>query len=317
MNPFMRYYVKVLNYFRLRHNFTLKILALLAAILLWIYVVLQSPVKKSIYVPVTINKPDSLIYDLDPPDSVRFDFTGSARNFFLFDRFGDPVIVLELKDLNIGENIVEINSNQIIYSDWIGVKPEGETYIRLSFQKIDSIYLSLSAENVIAIPPGWRVTNLRVKPEMVWVVGGSQDLQDLAKIGISLQKCTIDEFDYDLTCSTTVKIPEYPTHPYTNDSIIEINASMDSMIFYQLKLPVIIDQAEQFQAMPDSVRFYAIVPSRNFQKLIDTDISLNVNVRRSDIHSSPLILEWNGEQLAETSWLEINKVKLIPREEVD
>lgn len=317
MNPFVKYYVKVLNYLRSRHNFTLKILALLAAVLLWVYVVLQSPVKKSIYVPIVINKPDSLIYDIDPPDSVRFDFTGSARNFFLFDRFGDPTILVELKNLNIGENIVEISPDQIIYSDWIGVKPEGETYIRLSFQKLDSIYLPISSEQVMTLPPGWIITEQNIDPEMIWIVGGSQDLEDLSKVGISLNKCNIDEFKYSYICSTTVEIPEYPTHPFTNESIVEVNVSLDSMIFYQLKLPVIIDQGQQFQAMPDSVRFYAIVPSRNFQDLLDTDIKLRVDVRRSEIHSSPLILDWNGEELAETSWLEINKVKLIPAEEVD
>ncbi len=305
-------YIKLLKYFNFNNNIILKFLAIFAAVFLWIYVVLQSPEKKSIYIPVHINKPDSFVYDEEPPDSVRFDFSGSMRNFFLFEKFGNPVVILELRDLETGENIIEIIPDNIIFSDWIGVKPEGKSYINLSVQKLDSIYVPVNIDDSVLIQSNWIIRSLTINPNMIWVVGGQEDLDEISRTGICIKPCLIEEFSYEKICSTHIFLPDFPTHPYSEDSVVEINLLLDSLINFEIKLEVEVRGEDNFKVMPDSVRLYAIIPSRDYNNIRESEISLWAEARRSEIHSSPLNLQWDKEEYAETSWLEISKVKLIP-----
>ena len=306
-------YLKILKYVNLKNNAILKILALFSALFLWIYVVLRSPEKKSIYIPIQIIKPDSLIFDGDPPDSVRFDFSGSMRNFFLFEKFGNPSVSLDLNNLVVGENTIEIIPDNIIYSDWIGVKPEGKSYINLSVQKLDSIIIPVNVDDSVLTPSNWIIRSLSINPDIIWIVGGQSDLEKISDEGVFIKTCTVEEFAYEKICTTFIYLPELATHPYSKDSTVEIHLLMDSLINYEVKLGVEVIGNDNFQVMPDSVRFFAAIPSKDYDSFQTTEILLTVEGRRSGIHSSPLHLKCDYIELAETSWLEISKVKLIPK----
>lgn len=303
----------VIKFLNIKKNFNLKILSILSAILLWLYIVFQRPQSKSIFVPLLITIPDSFVLDKSIPDSVRFDFYGSTRNFILFYKFGNPKISIDLKLLNEGENIVDILPENIYFPEWIGVIPQGKNNIKISAQIFDSILVPILLNNTENINTHWLIDSFSYNPKNIWIYGGRNDLENISNDGLKLKPFSINNFNYLKTCSTSIIIPEYPTKPYVKDSIIIFTMELDSLLLVKKKFEVEIIGSDRFNALPDSVLFYCLIKSKRFNQINKDSIFIQVEPEFEMMHKTNINFIWNADSIAESTWIEISKVKLIPK----
>ncbi|MBN1150324.1 hypothetical protein JXA84_03770 [candidate division WOR-3 bacterium] len=300
-----------LNIFK--HNLKFKLIALFSAVILWFYVILQTPYNRIIEVPVQIQLPDSLVFDGDVPNSVKIEFVGTLRDFFLFGKFGQPYVYLNLQSVTSGEQNLDIYPENVIYPDWIGVKTQGKNSLQIFLQNLDSLFLPLQIEESLLIQSNWRIVEYSIKPDYTWVVGGREDLKKLRQRPLTVKPELGEDFSFSIQCTVELEIPQMPTKPFSRDSFIVVDFKLDSLVLIEKKLPVTITGSSGFYAMPDSVKLFALVSASLIDQISTDDIVLFTRPTRSDMHSSELQIEWPYYGQVETTWFEISQVKLIPK----
>ncbi len=307
--------IKSLLYFLLnifKHNFKFKLISLLTAFILWLYVTLQTPYNRIIDVPVNVDLPDSFLFDEPPANSVKIEFVGTLRDFFLFEKFGEPYINLNLSAITSGEHYVDVLPENVIYPEWIGVKTQGKSLMKISLQNLDSIYVPLEIERTSLPRSNWRIVDYIIKPDFTWIIGGRDDLGLLGGKPLFLNPNINENFGFNVKCTVHIEIPLLPTRPFSRDSFAVIEFEMDSLIVFETKLQVTLKAGSRFHVLPDSVKFFALISASYADKVKGEDILLVAEPKRNDVHSSPIEIIWPFRELAETCWVEIPRVRLIP-----
>lgn len=301
----------LLNIFK--HNLKFKLIAIFSAVILWLYIIMQTPYSRIIDVPVQIQLPDSFILEGDVPNSVKIEFVGTPRDYFLFGKFGQPFVYLNLQPVSSGEQNLDIYPENVIYPDWIGVKPQGKNSIKIIFQKLDSLFLPIQIEESLLIKSNWRIVEYSIKPNYTWIVGGREDLKKLRQRPLTVRPELNRDFNFNIKCTVDLEIPKMQTNLLSRDSFVVVDIKLDSLVLIEKKLPVTITGTNEFYAMPDSVKFFALVLASLRDAIRTDDIILFVTPTRNDVHSSELQIEWPYYGLVETTWFEISQVKLIPK----
>ncbi|MBN2363993.1 hypothetical protein JXL83_07660 [candidate division WOR-3 bacterium] len=311
MSKFKSFLYFVLNIFR--HNLKFKLISLFSSVILWFYVVLQTPYNRILDVPITVELPDSLLFDEPLSNSVKIEFVGTLRDFFLFEKFGSPYVYLNLQNINPGEHYIDILPENVIFSDWTGVETQGKSIVKISLQSLDSLYLPIVIEESFLPRSNWRIIDYTIRPDFTWVIGGREDLLELKKKPLILVPDINGNFGFDIQCTAQVKIPQMPTRPFSRDSFAVIEFTMDSLILIERKLPVTLTESSRFYAMPDSVKFFALVSASLIDEVRTEDIMLIAEPLKNEVHSSSLEIVWPYIEAVETAWVEIPKVRIIPK----
>lgn len=179
------------------------ILALLSAILLWIYVSSnENPIKeKTITVPLEIqNLNENYVVD-GIPSQVTIRCQVSQENLPLL-ALEEIEAYVDLKDINTGENTLKVRINSLSEVKIINISPF-EVDFTANLLQVKEVPLSLNFEGEVAL--GYVLGNYQMNPSVVEIKGAKEDLDKLDKLELLLN---LNKESSDIKKTLEVNTPE-------------------------------------------------------------------------------------------------------------
>jgi YbbR domain-containing protein len=170
-----------MNFFRkyVLHNFALKLISLLAAVLLWVAVVKEPVAEVVISVPIEFrNAPEHLEISSEqvPQAQVRVRGpVGSVRQLTP----SDIHAVVDLRSSQPGERTYDLNPSRIAVPRDVEVEQVIPSQFRITLDRSASKQVEVRPRVTGTFASGYRIANVTSDPAMVTIAGPSRHVQDV------------------------------------------------------------------------------------------------------------------------------------------
>ena len=163
-------------------DFSLKVLAVGIAVLLWLSVAGERVIERGLEVPVEFeNVPSELEIAGQPPDTVRVRIRGSAGIVGNVEP-GDVVAVLDLSDERPGQRLFDLFSGQILTPSGVDVTSVVPASIALTLERAGVARTVPIVPDIVGQPAeGFVVGRIATEPPTVEIVGPETMLQQLSE----------------------------------------------------------------------------------------------------------------------------------------
>lgn len=163
-------------------NLSLKILSLLFAVSLWLFVNLKATAERTLQVPVTWeNQPDFLRITNTVGDSCRVRVSGPRRILSHLDPARFPV-ELDLSDAQVGLSSYQINEKMVHMPPGVTATVLPPDTIQFKFELVVKRTVDVKPRLLGSPPEGYVLKAVEVKPERVEIVGAQSEVQGVFEI---------------------------------------------------------------------------------------------------------------------------------------
>ncbi len=206
-------------------DWLLKIISLVIAVLLWLYVGGEDVVDKNILVPVeVINLPENLIISNKYKKEIEVTVRGPRSLLLEMDKRQNP-IQIDLNEVMPGTHVKDIGHDLIPVSRGVEVQRVQPSTIILSLDKLVEKQFAIHAVTEGSVPAGFFLKGIEITPDSISITGPQTVLSQLD----SLKTVPIDI--HGLTSSKKLQIPLQLDHAIV-DLIGETSVTVDMRIDY-------------------------------------------------------------------------------------
>jgi YbbR domain-containing protein len=195
------------------HNFGLKLVSVLAAVLLWFGVTREPMAEVAIRVPLEFqNAPDQLEISTESIPEVQVRVRGPAREV----RDLSPSEVhasIDLSDARTGEHTYDLNTKRIHLPAGVEFIQAVPSQMRLTLDQRASRRIDVKPRVIGSFLPGYRLERVSVNPQTVTIVGPSTHVN-------SVEAAVTDPVD----ATGVVGSASFVTHAYVSDPLVRIAA---------------------------------------------------------------------------------------------
>lgn len=173
------------------NNSTLKVLALVIAVILWMYVgTVKDPITERTYqVPVEIQNLDDDKTAALSSETVRLTVRGRQDRLTSLDE-NDFNAVVDLKNLGEGEHNVEVQVNS---TGMVSISEITPNPMSVHIDRRDGQYMPVTVIQTGSLPEGISVDTITVDPKNVFVSGDNSILSSVMTAGVTVDLSTLTE----------------------------------------------------------------------------------------------------------------------------
>jgi YbbR domain-containing protein len=193
------------------HNFGLKVVSLIAAILLWFAVTREPLAEVAISVPVEFhNSPEHLEISTEAIPQVQVRVRGPVRE--VRDLTASEVhAVIDLEQAKPGERTYDLNPRRIRVPDGIEVVQAVPSQMRLTFDASLARQIEVKPRVIGTFAFGYRIEQVSVTPTMITIVGPAKHVQ-------GVEAAVTDPVD----ATGVVGSATFITHAYVADPLVRL-----------------------------------------------------------------------------------------------
>lgn len=193
------------------HNFGLKLVSLLAAVLLWAAVTREPMAEVAIQVPLEFqNAPEQLEISTETIPQVQVRVRGPVREV----RDLSPSEVhafIDLTQARPGERTYDLNAKRIHLPQGVEFVQAVPSQMRLTLDERMSRKVDIKARVIGSFLPGYRLENVTVNPSTVTIIGPSAHVR-------SVEAAVTDPVD----ATGVVGSATFITHAYVSDPLVRL-----------------------------------------------------------------------------------------------
>lgn len=193
------------------HNFSLKLVSLLAAVLLWAAVTREPMAEVAIQVPLEFqNAPEQLEISTETIPQVQVRVRGPVREV----RDLSPSEVhafIDLMQARPGERTYDLNAKRIHLPQGVEFVQAVPSQMRLTLDERMSRKVDIKARVIGSFLPGYRLENVTVNPSTVTIIGPSAHVR-------SVEAAVTDPVD----ATGVVGSATFITHAYVSDPLVRL-----------------------------------------------------------------------------------------------
>lgn len=191
-------------------NWTLKLLSLAFALILWMFIMGERRLEVGYAVPLHLqNVPESLVVANEVPSLVDVRISG-PRTLLLKVNPNDMGIVVDLADLKPGLTTFKRLEERLNIPSGLRVTRLSPSFIDIKLERIREKRVPIKVVLEGEPPEGYRVAGLRAVPEQVLVQGAESELKRIAEV-------TTDAVDLEgVTESFSLTVPLLHEGTYTH-----------------------------------------------------------------------------------------------------
>ena len=193
------------------HNFSLKLVSLLAAVLLWAAVTREPMAEVAIQVPLEFqNAPEQLEISTETIPQVQVRVRGPVREV----RDLSPSEVhafIDLTQARPGERTYDLNAKRIHLPQGVEFVQAVPSQMRLTLDERMSRKVDIKARVIGSFLPGYRLENVTVNPSTVTIIGPSAHVR-------SVEAAVTDPVD----ATGVVGSATFITHAYVSDPLVRL-----------------------------------------------------------------------------------------------
>ncbi len=192
-------------------NFGLKVVALIAAVLLWFAVTREPVAEVAISVPVEFhNSPEHLEISTEVIPQVQVRVRGPVRE--VRDLSASEVhAIIDLEQAKPGERTYDLNPRRIRVPDGIEVVQAVPSQMRLSFDARATRQVEVKPRVIGTFASGYRIEKVQANPNTITIIGPARHVQDV-------EAAVTDPVD----ATGVVGSATFVTHAYVADPLVRL-----------------------------------------------------------------------------------------------
>lgn len=163
-------------------NFGLKVFSVALALVLYLFVTVESDATSEVEYPVEYVTDDDKVLIGQPPMSIRAVLTGPFAPFLTYGSDDLEPIVVDLRGLNSGTRAQRIDFSDVVTPTGLSVAELDPQEFSVSTDNKVVRELPISADVVDRPPYGFKITEVRLNPETVEVEGPEKALKKLVNV---------------------------------------------------------------------------------------------------------------------------------------
>jgi YbbR domain-containing protein len=172
------------------HNWLLKLLSLVFAVILWSFVMGEQKLEQGYSVPLQLkNVPAGLMVANEVPSLVDVRISG-PRTVLMNLRANDISITVDLKDLQPGLTSFRRLEERLNIPSALKVTRLSPSFVDVKLERVKEKEVPVKAEIAGNPAPGFRVGNITINPPRVTISGGESELKDVSEVGT--EEITVD-----------------------------------------------------------------------------------------------------------------------------
>ena len=193
------------------HNLGLKIVALIAAVLLWVAVTREPVAEVAFSVPVEFhNSPEHLEISTESIPQVQVRVRGPVRE--VRDLSASEIhAVIDLEEAKAGERTYDLNPKRIHVPDGIEVVMAVPSQMRLTFDASMTRQIEVKPRVIGTFAAGYRIDQVSASPNKITVVGPAKHVQ-------GVEAAVTDPVD----ATGVVGSATFITHAYVADPLVRL-----------------------------------------------------------------------------------------------
>ena len=193
------------------HNFGLKTVSLIAAVLLWFAVTREPVAEVAISVPVEFhNSPEHLEISTESIPQVQVRVRGPVRE--VRDLSPSEVhAIIDLEQAKPGERTYDLNPRRIHVPDGIEVVMAVPSQMRLTFDASLTKQVEVKPRVIGTFAAGYRIEQVNASPEKITIVGPAKHVQ-------GVEAAVTDPVD----ATGVVGSATFTTHAYVADPLVRL-----------------------------------------------------------------------------------------------
>jgi len=167
---------------RLTENWLLKLLSLVFAVILWFFVIGERKLEVGYAVPLQLkNVPPGLMVANDVPSLVDVRLSG-PRTLWMRTGPNDINLEVDLKDLKPGITSFKRLDEQIVIPTGVKVTRLSPAFVDVKLERIRDKSVPLRPNLTGSPAEGFRVTDVRINPDVVMLEGAESELKDINEV---------------------------------------------------------------------------------------------------------------------------------------
>jgi YbbR domain-containing protein len=192
-------------------NFGLKVVALIAAVLLWFAVTREPVAEVAISVPVEFhNSPEHLEISTEVIPQVQVRVRGPVRE--VRDLSASEIhAIIDLEQAKPGERTYDLNPRRIRVPDGIEVVQAVPSQMRLSFDARATRQVEVKPRVIGTFASGYRIEKVQASPNTITIIGPARHVQDV-------EAAVTDPVD----ATGVVGSATFVTHAYVADPLVRL-----------------------------------------------------------------------------------------------
>lgn len=194
------------------HNFGLKVVSLIAAVLLWLAVTREPVAEVAISVPVEFhNSPEHLEISTEVIPQVQVRVRGPVRE--VRDLSASEVhAIIDLEQAKPGERTYDLNPHRIRVPDGIEVVQAVPSQMRLTFDARATRQIEVKPRVIGTFASGYRIEQVNASPNTITIVGPAKHVQ-------GVEAAVTDPVD----ATGVVGSATFITHAYVSDPLVRLS----------------------------------------------------------------------------------------------
>jgi YbbR domain-containing protein len=193
------------------HNFWLKVLSLVVAVLLWMAVTRDPVAEIAVNVPVEFhNAPEHLEISSDTIPQVQVRVRGPVREVRELSA-ADVHAVVDMANVLPGERTYDLTPKRIRVPDGVQVVQTVPSQIRVSFDRRETRQVEVKPRVIGTFVTGYRIEQVTPTPQLVTIVGPAAHVK-------SVETAITDPVD----ASGVVGTATFVTHAYVSDPLVRL-----------------------------------------------------------------------------------------------
>ena len=193
------------------HNFSLKVLSLGVAVLLWVAVTRDPVAEVALNVPVEFhNAPEHLEISSETIPQVQVRVRGPVRSLRDISA-SDVHAVIDMANVQPGERTYDLSPARIHVPDGVQVVQAVPSQIRISFDRRETRQVEVKPRVIGTFASGYRIQQVTAVPEMVTIVGPTTHVR-------GVEAAITDPVD----ASGVVGTATFVSHAYVSDPLVRL-----------------------------------------------------------------------------------------------
>ena len=194
------------------HNFGLKVVSVIAAVLLWFAVAREPVAEVAIRVPVEFhNSPEQLEINTESIPEVQVRVRGPVRDVRELSP-SEVHAVIDLAQARAGERTYDLSPQRIHVPEGIEVVQAVPSQMRLSLDERATRKVDIKPRVIGTFAAGYRIEKVAVDPTTVTITGPSQHVKDV-------EAAVTDPVD----ATGVVGSASFVTHAYVSDPLVRLS----------------------------------------------------------------------------------------------
>lgn len=187
------------------HNLRYKLMSLLIALLLWLFVLLGEVVSRPVEVPLSFKLPPGTVLVSDVPKQVRVMLSGpwATINGFNTERLDETEI--DLTKAELGSQVVYLEDSFFHVPPGLRVSSVTPLSFTVTLAKRGRKEVNITAGTIGQLPEGYAVKAVKVQPEKVTLEGSTSDLMFIDEV--TTEPIKVDGRRESFTQSVTLEQP--------------------------------------------------------------------------------------------------------------